>query len=251
MAKRKDIFKKHTNLRSLSIVFLSLAVILGVVWYVNSYSERSSAANRKVSRQSNNLGTKVKANEWCQKVIITTWCDQDKSYCEKWTFKNKKDTPSDSTCNYFGDVYWRCWGPKDDRCKFKKPKPDESPPPAAPSSYEPVGRVDGTNHDSCSVWGWACDQDKWSKPLKVRITANGQPVGETTANIQADDVRGVCGGTSNHRFNFSVPADSFVRGAGSVVVDALAVDVNTDGQQTGNTSSILGSKVTYSLRCSK
>lgn len=41
--KSRDLFRVHTNLRFLSIVFLSLAAILGVVWYVNSYSERSSA----------------------------------------------------------------------------------------------------------------------------------------------------------------------------------------------------------------
>jgi len=43
MAKRKNIFKIHPNLRFLSIIFLSLAVIFGVAWYVNAYSERSSA----------------------------------------------------------------------------------------------------------------------------------------------------------------------------------------------------------------
>lgn len=41
--KTQDLFRMHTNLRFLSIVFLSLAAILGVAWYVNSYSERSSA----------------------------------------------------------------------------------------------------------------------------------------------------------------------------------------------------------------
>src|SRR3989338_2801894 len=41
--KSQDLFRVHRNLRFLSIIFLSLAVILGVAWYVNSYSERSSA----------------------------------------------------------------------------------------------------------------------------------------------------------------------------------------------------------------
>src|SRR3989344_1421841 len=225
MAKRKDIFKIHPNLRFLSIVFLSLAVIFGAVWYVNSYSERSSAAGQK-------------PNAYCKPEYAGYKKCKGSQWCEVWVYKDKFTDGIRPRCNIEGEKFLEnC--KHSDRCD----QGDNLPPPndgeyIPPSNYEPVGRVDGTNNDSCSVWGWACDQDKWSKPLKVRITANGQQVGETTANIQADDVKGECGGYSNHRFNFSVPADSFVRGAPEKVVDVLAADVNSFGQQTGISRSI-------------
>lgn len=235
MAKRKDIFKKHTNLRSLSIVFLSLAVILGVVWYVNSYSDRSSA--------------KGKTPNWaCKRVNIGNRC-QGSKLCKAYKYITGNFPNADQTkppkCNIDEDKIFLEYCKHSDRCD-----PGDNPPPAAPSNYKPVGRVDGTDDTTCTIWGWACDKDDFSKSLKVRIVAAGKDVGETTAGNNAPDVAGQCGGYSNHRYHYSVPKDSFIRGAGSLEMDVLAVDINSSGQETGNTSSILGSR-SESLGCSK
>ena len=239
MAKRKDIFKQHANLRFLSIVFLSLFVILGVVWYVNSYSERSSAAGQKPNKYCRERKTgemRCKGSQLCPELEYYT---QPGVYPNRCNLEGKKFARLTEECAH------------SDRCDpggNNPPNDGEAPPPA--SYYQPKGYIDGADETTCSVWGWTCDQDYFAKSLKIRILAGRNIVGETVAKINAPDVAGACGGNAKHRFHYYVPNDSFIRGTGEYEIDVSAVDINSLGQETGGSKSIQGNNK-YNLRCSK
>jgi len=69
------------------------------------------------------------------------------------------------------------------------------------------------NHDvsTCEVsLGWACDPDNYSQPVKVHFYADaphpsGVFFGEVTADTAREDIKGMCGGYSNHGFSFATP----------------------------------------------
>jgi hypothetical protein len=74
---------------------------------------------------------------------------------------------------------------------------------SSPSGYLDVIDVNGV------AAGWTCDADSYGTPLTVEfhLDGTGGPnLGTMTANQTRSDVGGVCGGTTNHGYWFSLPA---------------------------------------------
>lgn len=75
--------------------------------------------------------------------------------------------------------------------------------------YAPVGHHALTTLDT--ALGWACDQNNWNAPLQIHFyldgpAGNGTFAGQTTADLPRPELTGVCGGTSHHGFQFTLPA---------------------------------------------
>jgi hypothetical protein len=74
----------------------------------------------------------------------------------------------------------------------------------------PTGSHDGINQTN--TWGWTCDADNYAQAIAVHFYMNGPAggggvfLGSTTANLTRSDVASVCGGYTNHGFNFTLPA---------------------------------------------
>lgn len=84
-----------------------------------------------------------------------------------------------------------------------------TPSPSAPGNSAPFGYFDGVDNNSCTVFGWAADNDTTSS-IKVHAYKDGPVGGGGTwlAEISADDPKGVGEVIpANARFNNSLPAE--------------------------------------------
>ncbi len=94
----------------------------------------------------------------------------------------------------------------------------------------PIGQHDGIKPASGTAqftWGWACDPDDWSRAVDVHFYLDGTYetgtfVGSATASGNRPDVGGVCGGTTNHGFDFSLPTAQL--SSGTHTLHAYAID---------------------------
>lgn len=106
------------------------------------------------------------------------------------------------------------------------------------NDYDPIGYHDGA---SCSsFWGWSCDA-RYSQPLQVDFydgpAAAGNYIGSTTANQDAENLRGVCGGTINHQF--SVNPDTLsnisrIKDGQNHNIYAYSIGIDSSGQRNGH-----------------
>ncbi|MEO6508611.1 MAG: hypothetical protein ABIO02_01540 [Patescibacteria group bacterium] len=99
----------------------------------------------------------------------------------------------------------------------------------------PTGFHDGNNDTTCTINGWTCDLDRASSTIQVifQDQGTGREIGRTTASNTRPDLGPSCAGTTNHGFSFTVPQGSFIRDGQNHNVNAIAVDVNSLGNENG------------------
>ena len=118
----------------------------------------------------------------------------------------------------------------------------------------PVGYHDGDSGSSaqCLVWGWACDQDKYTQPLNIRIYVDGgfTPIASTLADIPAEDgVRAACSdifgrGSANHRFSYTFPSASSIWDGNPHSILVRAVNIDGAGREIGSNPILNNSPLT-------
>ena len=116
--------------------------------------------------------------------------------------------------------------------------------------YPPVGYIDGVDSGSCRVWGWACDKDNYNKQLLINILYGSKLLGQTKAEWYSPDMAGVCGGTFRHRFDYTFPYNSYVRGR-TVDITARAYNIDRNGAILGDNTAKLTNSGKFEIRCSK
>ena len=116
--------------------------------------------------------------------------------------------------------------------------------------YPPVGYIDGVDSGSCRVWGWACDKDNYNKQLLINILYGSKLLGQTKAEWYSPDMAGVCGGTFRHRFDYTFPYNSYVRGR-TVDITARAYNIDRNGAILGDNTVKLTNSGKFEIRCSK
>lgn len=77
-------------------------------------------------------------------------------------------------------------------------------PPPAPAASKPVGSLDGLS--KTRVTGWACDADKPTEALKVRVYIGSTLYTEAVANTARPDLKSVaaCGGSTAHGISITM-----------------------------------------------
>jgi len=77
-------------------------------------------------------------------------------------------------------------------------------PPPAPAASKPVGSLDGLS--KTRVTGWACDADKPTEALKVRVYIGSTLYTEAVANTARPDLKSVaaCGGSTAHGISITL-----------------------------------------------
>lgn len=121
---------------------------------------------------------------------------------------------------------------------------------ATSNLYPPVGYIDGTDDTRCRVWGWTCDKDNYAKPLLVNILYGSKFLAQTKADKNSPDSAGKCGGTTNHRFDYTFPYNSYVRGR-TVDITARAYNIDRNGAILGDNTVKLTNSGKYEISCSK
>ncbi|MFZ5376727.1 MAG: hypothetical protein ACOZAN_03625 [Patescibacteria group bacterium] len=112
--------------------------------------------------------------------------------------------------------------------------PGPTTPPAAPN--DPIGYHDAVNCNGEQIWGWACDPDNYNATLQIDIYIDGNYVPPTIANLNRPDIAGVCGGTTNHGFTYTIPEQ--YRDGNCHSVQAYALNASgTPGNNFGLTNS--------------
>ena len=238
LAKKK--IEEHTNLKFFLIIFLSLLVILGVAWYVNRYSERSSAIAPNYGRS-------------CYfRPTGNTECNANKAFCTEYIVTGPKPGRN---CSYIGLKFWSCSNPNDEKCLLPKPTKDkDKPPTAAPpptgDNYAPKGYIDGTSGSNCSVSGWACDLDSPKTALKVYFSSERRSLGSVVANQSRPDVASECGGQAGHGFyyQFNRTNAGILFSGDDWPIDADAQNINKEGKPAGGTNDLKNSSK-FTINC--
>lgn len=110
-----------------------------------------------------------------------------------------------------------------------------TPPP--PSDIAPIGYHDVPDNASCTLHGWACDQDLWSAALRVDFWILGSPnvpVTSVVANSANEPaVTALCGNTSPHRFNTATLPVIYQDGAPHSIT-AFGIGIDSSGAVNGN-----------------
>src|SRR5262249_20290947 len=96
------------------------------------------------------------------------------------------------------------------------------------SANPPIGNADwaGLSNGQYTAAGWTCDPDHYSLALTIHFYidgtyATGTFVGAAAANAYRGDVTGVCGGTANHGYNFTIPSQYLPVGQHTLYAYAL------------------------------
>jgi hypothetical protein len=100
----------------------------------------------------------------------------------------------------------------------------------------PKGFHDGESGSSaqCQAVGWACDPDKYTQPLNIRIYEGGTFLASTLANIPAEaGVAAACGGNADHRFSYTFPPASPIWDGNPHTISAYAVNIDAAGNPAG------------------
>lgn len=110
------------------------------------------------------------------------------------------------------------------------------------SAASPIGAHDEA---TCEMThGWICDADNFSAPLDVHFYADGGPgVGVFLGAVSAGggreyQVGDLCGGNSNHGYRFAIP--TWLKDGKAHSIFAYAININSDGKQSGINPAIGG-----------
>jgi hypothetical protein len=83
--------------------------------------------------------------------------------------------------------------------------------------------------------GWACDPDKYTQPLSIRLYEGGTFLTSTLANIPAEAaVAAACGGNADHRFSYTFPSASPIWDGNPHTISAYAVNIDAAGNPAGS-----------------
>lgn len=120
----------------------------------------------------------------------------------------------------------------------------------------PIGYFEGKHPtQSCTVYGWTCDQDKYSEPLEIQLYEGANRL-TTTAPIIANqpfEAPQLCGNTSSHRFSYTFPAGDPIRNNQphqiSAKVGGIGIDSSGSVVQTGFVNLPLAQGVVDTITC--
>ena len=111
----------------------------------------------------------------------------------------------------------------------------------------PIGWQDAPNTSICTLQGWACDPNKPFQPLNVNFYEGSTFIGSTLANTPNDPgVTQTCNGSTNNRFNFSLPVN--LRNGQSHQITAYALGIDAGGTENSVNPSLSGNPRT--INCS-
>lgn len=107
---------------------------------------------------------------------------------------------------------------------------------------DPRGATKSAGGQNCKVKGNACDPNNFSKTQTVDFYIGTTKVGQTVANIVDPTLSGVCGGTTNHAYDYTLTGLP----AGTKRVYVNVRDVDSAGNETG-VSVLLNSTPSYTV----